>query len=393
MKRQKITIVGSGYVGMSLGILLSQKHDVIILDIDESKVKKINSGSPTIKDQFIEKFLSENKMTIHATTDINEAYRNSKFIIIATPTNLDESSGNFDVDSVQKVIKDINEINKDAFIVIKSTIPIGFTESLKEEYPDQSIVFSPEFLREGNSLYDNLHPSRIIIGGNCKNSKLFSKILEDGAHKENINILFMSSTEAESVKLFSNSYLAMRVSFFNELDSFSYINGLSTENIISGISSDARIADGYNNPSFGYGGYCLPKDTRQLLFNFNQSQVPNAIINGIVEANKIRKDFITDCILNLNPKVVGFYRLIMKKGSDNFRSSAILSLIKRLKKKGIPIVIYEKQINHNEFLDLEVIPNLEEFKERSSLIVANRMSSSLEDVQDKVFTRDIFNEN
>ena len=390
-KRYKITVAGSGYVGMSLGVLLAQKHDVTVFDIDHHRVKKINEKKSTVADDDLIDFLKNKKLSIEATLDKEKAYHDSDFIIVATPTDYDSVTNHFDTSSVDGVIQDAIKYSNHALIVIKSTIPVGHTKSLQIKYDTENIIFSPEFLREGKALHDNLYPSRIIIGSKLKYANRFSNLLVDCAEKENIEILYMDSTEAEAVKLFANTYLAMRVSFFNELDSFSLSHNLDTKSIINGVSSDLRIGNHYNNPSFGYGGYCLPKDTKQLLANFNR--VPQDLISAIVLSNQTRKDFISEHILNTNYKVVGIYRLIMKEGSDNFRSSSILGVIKRLKEKEITILIYEPTLQDKEYDGCKIINELEEFKKLSNLIIANRITNELGDVRDKCFSRDIFGNN
>ncbi|MEK9779878.1 MAG: nucleotide sugar dehydrogenase [Gammaproteobacteria bacterium] len=390
-RNYKIVVVGAGYVGMSLGVLLAQKNEVIIHDIDLNRINAINSKKSTVADDEISNFLDNKKLKISATCSKEDAYQNANFIIIATPTDYDESSNRFDTSSVDAVIQDVININPDAFIVIKSTIPVGHTKKLQKAYDTDRIIFSPEFLREGMALKDNLYPSRIIIGGNCNESRTFAEILVNSAIKQNLKVLFIHSTEAEAVKLFSNTYLAMRVSFFNELDSFALANKLDSRNIIQGVSLDERIGDGYNNPSFGYGGYCLPKDTKQLLANYEH--IPQTLIQAIVSSNTTRKDFISNEILALNPKMVGFYRLVMKSGSDNFRSSAVQGIMKRIKAKGIQIIIFEPELKKEIFFGSSVIDDLEIFKSMSDLIVANRIDNNLTDVKDKCFSRDLFGAN
>ena len=389
----KITVVGIGYVGLSLAVLISQKYKVVALDISKEKVDSINSKKSPIKDKEIEFFLKNKKLDLKATTSEEEAYSESSFIIVATPTNYDFNTGSFDTNSVETVISSAINLNKTATIIIKSTIPLGFTDLIKRKLQFSKIIFSPEFLRESSALYDNLYPSRIIIGAKTKEAQIFSSILIACAQKKEseIPLLLMESREAEAVKLFSNTFLAMRVSFFNELDSFSEAQDLSAEKIIQGVSADPRIGNYYNNPSFGYGGYCLPKDTKQLLDNFDQ--IPNNIIKAVVEANKTRKDFIVKSILNKKPKTVGVYRLIMKEGSDNFRDSAVIDIFRNLKKKKISILLYEPLISENKFQDVEVINDLNEFISKSNVIIANRMAKDLENVKNKVYTRDIFKEN
>ena len=388
INKTKITVVGSGYVGMSLAVLLSQNNEVTVLDIDSARVDKINNKLSTVADAEIELFLSEKELSITATTDKKIAYEGASFVIVATPTNYDTKNDYFDTSSVDDVVGDALELNKQAYVVIKSTIPVGHTKLLQEKYATNRIIFSPEFLREGQALKDNLYPSRIIIGSQLEAGKTFAKILAQGAKKQDIETLFIDSTEAEAVKLFSNTYLAMRVSFFNELDSYALSNDLNAESIISGVCLDERIGGGYNNPSFGYGGYCLPKDTKQLLANFDQ--VPQTLMQAIVSSNSKRKDFIADSIINLKPRIVGIYKLSMKKDSDNFRASAIKGIIRRIKDKGIEIVIYEPDLKENEFENLKVLDSLKSFKDISDIIISNRLSSELDDVADKVFTRDLF---
>lgn len=387
----KITVVGLGYVGMSLSVLLSQNNNVVAFDIDPEKIEKINNKKSTILDKDIENFLSKNKLNLIGEKDKHLAYKNADFIIISTPTDYDPENNKFNTTSVDQVVKDAIENNQDALIVIKSTIPVGHSEKLQRLYKTDRIVFSPEFLREGSALYDNLYPSRIIIGSNSKKSKKFVDLLKECAKKDKIESIFMKPKEAESVKLFSNAYLAMRVSFFNELDSFSISNNLDSKNIIDGVCLEDRIGQGYNNPSFGYGGYCLPKDTKQLLANYEQ--IPQSIIKAIVSSNSTRKDFISNEIIKLNPESIGFYRLVMKEGSDNIRSSAVQGIMKRVKAKGIKVFVYEPTLKEENFFGSEVINNLDEFKKISSLIVANRISREIQDVKDKIFSRDIFGEN
>jgi UDPglucose 6-dehydrogenase len=392
MNKTKITVVGSGYVGMSMAVLLSQKNDVVVLDINSASVDKINNGHSTVHDKEIKYFFNTKVLNLSATLDKEIAYQNSDFIIVATPTDYDEIKDNFDTGSVDQVVKDAIHFNNQALIVIKSTIPIGHTDKLKNENKSRNIVFSPEFLREGSALKDNLYPSRIIVGGECTKSKNFSKLLEEAAIKDPIQTFFMPSSEAEAVKLFSNTYLAMRVSFFNELDSFALRNNLDSENIINAVCMDDRIGNNYNNPSFGYGGYCLPKDTKQLLSNYKNT--PQKLIQAIVESNSTRKDFIADEIIKRKPKTAGFFRLIMKSGSDNFRSSSILGIIKRLQEGGINVVIYEPTLDQEkDFNGYSKINDLDEFKSISDIIITNRLFDSLSDVRGKVFTRDIFGDN
>ena len=390
--KKKITIVGAGYVGMSLSLLLAQKNQVYVHDIDKEKVQTINSGKPTILDKNMDDFLKNENLSIKATTNKEEAYKDAEFIIIATPTDFDEKTHTFDTSLVESVIEDILVINTKCLIVIKSTIPVGHTDFLREKYSNNRIIFSPEFLREGNALMDNLYPSRIIIGGDCDRSRSFAKLLVDGAKTKNIQPTFVTSSDAEAIKLFSNTFLAMRIAFFNELDSFAMVNNLNVANIIEGVSSDPRIGRGYNNPSFGYGGYCLPKDTKQLLANFKK--IPQTLIQAIIASNSTRKDFISEQIALNDLKTIGFYRLVMKKNSDNFRASAVIGIMESLRKKGMEIIIYEPLIQDESlFNDFELFTDIEEFKARSDLIVTNRKSSELDDVESKLFTRDIFGEN
>lgn len=386
--RCKITVVGSGYVGMSLAVLLAQYNDVVVLDVDPARAEKVNSKQSTVVDAEIETFLTEKELSLKATLDKQAAYEGASFVVVATPTNYDPDTNCFDTSSVDSVVSDALELNSDALVVIKSTIPVGHTKSLQEKHNTSRVIFSPEFLREGQALKDNLYPSRIIVGSQLEAGKAFANLLVEGAEKSEIETLFIRSTEAEAVKLFANTYLAMRVSFFNELDSYALTHNLDARSIINGVCLDERIGEGYNNPSFGYGGYCLPKDTKQLLANYDQ--VPQTLIQAIVLSNTTRKDFIADSIIKLNPKVVGIYRLVMKQGSDNFRASAIQGIMKRIKAKGIEVVIYEPTYDEAEFFQSKVIDSLDEFKTTSEVIISNRMSTELGDVEEKVITRDLF---
>ena len=391
LNKIKITVVGSGYVGMSLAVLFAQHNNVVVLDVDKSRVDMINKKQSTVEDADIETFLFEKELDLMATLDKQSAYNDASFVVVATPTDYNPDTNSFDTTSVDNVVADALELNEDALVVIKSTIPVGHTKSLQKKYGTNRVVFSPEFLREGQALIDNLYPSRIILGSNLEDAKAFANLLMQGAEKSNIETLFIPSSEAEAVKLFANTYLAMRVSFFNELDSFALSKNLDTKSIINGMCLDERIGDGYNNPSFGYGGYCLPKDTKQLLANYNK--VPQNLIQAIVSSNTTRKDYIADSIVRLNPKVVGIYRLVMKQGSDNFRASAIQGIMMRIKSKDIQLVIYEPMYDEAEFFQTRVIDSLDEFKNISDVIISNRMSDELDDVKDKVFSRDIFGNN
>lgn len=385
----KITVAGTGYVGLSLATLLSQNNEVIALDIIPEKVEMINNRISPIKDEYIEKYFKEKELNLKATLDYKEALKDAEYVIISTPTNYDEEKNYFDTSSVEDIIKKVIEVgNKYTTMVVKSTIPVGFIKNVKEKYNIDNIFFSPEFLREGKALYDNLYPSRIIVGEKSKRAEIFAKLLLDSAEKKEVNVLYMNSTEAEAVKLFANTYLALRVAYFNELDTYAEIKGLNAKDIIDGVCLDPRIGNHYNNPSFGYGGYCLPKDTKQLLANYKD--VPQNLIQAIVTANSTRKEFITEEVLSKKPEVVGIYRLTMKSGSDNFRSSAIQDIIKNLRANNIKVIIYEPTLNKEEFDGFKVVNDINEFKNTSSIILANRQEELLNDVKEKVYTRDLY---
>ena len=384
----KIAVAGTGYVGLSLATLLSQNNEVVALDVIPEKVEKINNRISPIQDEYIEKYFKEKELNLKATLDYKEAFTNAKFIIISTPTNYDSEKDYFDTSSVEDIIEKVISMNIDTTMVVKSTIPVGFIKSMKEKYGIDNIMFSPEFLREGKALYDNLYPSRIIVGEISDRAKVFANLLKDNCLKDDVIIKYMGSTEAEAVKLFANTYLALRVAYFNELDTYAELKGLNTKDIIDGVCLDPRIGNHYNNPSFGFGGYCLPKDSKQLKANYKD--VPENIISAIVESNRTRKDHIANMILKKNPKIVGIYRLTMKSGSDNFRASAIQGVMKRIKAKGIEVVVYEPTLKEDNFFNSRVIKDIDEFKEISDVIIVNRLDNNIQDVMDKVYTRDLF---